>query len=430
MINSWGRLSAQVHDVVALTDSASAFNRLKGHIPGVPFGLGRSYGDACLNDGGPLWATAFLDNWLDFNADTGVLTCEGGVQLKDIQRTAVTKGWMLPVTPGSQFVTVGGAIANDVHGKNHHVMGTFGHHVRRIKILRSSGDIIECGPQRNADLFAATLGGIGLTGLILEAELQLRAVPGLWLESETRAFSSVNEFFDLSEQSEADWEYTVSWIDCVAGKSGRGLFMRANHKNFDLPLIHGNKPKSMPLVPPVSMVNSLTLRPFNELYYRLGKNKKGLSPTHYQPFFYPLDNLENWNRMYGPKGFYQYQSVIPWSCGKEATLEMLKAIADSGQGSFLAVLKTFADKPSMGLLSFPMPGVTLALDFPNKGASTLALFDRLDQIVSEARGRVYLAKDARMPRNLFEQGYPKLAEFLKHRDPGISSAMSRRLMGN
>jgi FAD/FMN-containing dehydrogenase len=364
-----------------------------------------------------------------FDQDTGVLNCEAGVSLKDIQQTAVPKGWMLPITPGSQFVTVGGAIANDVHGKNHHVMGSFGHFVRKIKLLRTSGEVIDCSPQQNEQLFSATLGGIGLTGIILQAELQLRSVTGPWLNSETIAFENIDEFFALTEQSESEWEYTVSWIDCVAGAGGRGLFMRANHTDAERPAVKPTIAKNMPFVPPISLVNRLSLRPFNKLYYWLSKQTTQPSITHYQPFFYPLDNLENWNRMYGPKGFYQYQSVVPLQFGREATIQMLKAIAESGQGSFLAVLKTFSKKASLGMLGFPMEGVTLALDFPNQGQATLGLFNRLDVIVREAKGRIYLAKDARMPREMFAEGYPLLSNFLKFRDPGISSQMSRRLMG-
>jgi hypothetical protein len=184
----------------------------------------------------------------------------------------------------------------------------------------------------------------------------------------------------------------------------------------------------MPFVPPISLVNQLTLRPFNEAYFWLNKRKQGIQLTHYQPFFYPLDGLLEWNRMYGPKGFYQYQSVVPREAGEASIAAMLSEIKRSNQGSFLAVLKTFGDREALGMLSFAKPGVTLALDFPNKGAETLALFQRLDSIVREAKGRIYLAKDARMPRDLFESGYPRLSEFRKYRDPGISSSMSRRLI--
>ena len=431
---SWGRLSAAPHRVVPLMDPASALRLVAapgGIFPsaGIPYGMGRSYGDACLNSGGTVWATSELDHAISFDRQSGRLVCEAGVLLRDIQQLAVPAGWMLPVTPGTQMATVGGAIANDVHGKNHHVMGTFGDHVLRLKLLRTDGRLIECGPALEPDWFAATLGGIGLTGLVLEAELQLRKVPGPWLETETVPYGNVGEFFALATDSETDWEYTVSWIDCLASSGGRGLFMRGNHCETGLRPEPVGRSLTMPVVPPISLVNRLSLRPFNEAYFYLNKRKTGLSVSHYKPFFYPLDNLQHWNRMYGPRGFYQYQSVVPFEVGADATAQMLAEIGRSGQGSFLAVLKTFGTQQPKGMLSFPQPGVTLALDFPNKGASTLALFDRLDAIVREAKGRIYLGKDARMPRDLFEAGYPRLPEFLKYHDPGMSSEMSRRLMG-
>jgi FAD/FMN-containing dehydrogenase len=395
----------------------------------IPFGNGRSYGDACLNAGGALWATSRLDHFLGFDASTGVLTCETGVLLRDIQSCLVGQGWMLPVTPGTQMATVGGAIANDVHGKNHHVFGTFGEHVLQIKLLRSDGTSIVCSPQRHPEYFAATVGGIGLTGVMTEATLQLRRVPSPWLETETVPYGDVQEFFDLSQESELSWEYSVSWIDCLAGKGGRGLFMRGNHTQRGAAAAPTARVRSFPLVPPVSLVNRLSLNIFNNAYFYANRLKRGRRVAHYQPFFYPLDNLQHWNRMYGPKGFYQYQSVVPLAQAVQVTKAMLDAIAISGQGSFLAVLKNFSKRNGVGMLSFPQEGTTLALDFPNKGASTEKLFNRLDAIVLEAGGRLYLGKDARMTRSMFEAGYPRANEFLNYRDPGISSDMARRLMG-
>ena len=293
----------------------------------------------------------------------------------------------------------------------------------------ATGTELTCSPTENADWFAATVGGIGLTGVIVQAELQLRRVPGPWLESQTIPYTSLDEFFALSAASENDWEYSVSWIDCLSAQ-GRGLFMRGNHADVrprPLPRPHT---RTMPLQPPVSLVNALTLRPFNWAYFNLNKGKSDSSIVHYEPFFYPLDNLHAWNLMYGPKGFYQYQSVVPMENGRDAVQAMLQAISNAGEGSFLAVLKTFGNRQAPGMLSFPMPGVTLALDFPNHGERTLRLFERLDAIVREARGRLYLAKDARMPRDMFLAGYPRLREFLPYRDPGIRSALSRRLMGD
>jgi len=392
--------------------------------------MGRSYGDVCLNPQGALWVTTGLDRFIAFDDSTGRLVCEAGVLLRDIQRLAIPRGWILPVTPGTQLVTVGGAIANDVHGKNHHVLGSFGNHVQGLTLIRTDGEIIHCGPNERPDWFAATVGGLGLTGVILQAEIQLRRVAGAWLDTETVPYANLEEFFHLADDSEAEWEHTVSWIDCISGGGGRGLFMRGNPTDL------GNRPEpkgrklTMHIVSPVSLVNKLTLRSFNTTYYHLKKWQAGRSITHYEPFFYPLDNLHQWNRMYGPRGFFQYQSVVPREVGQGAVQAMLKEIARSGDGSFLAVLKTFGSRQPVGMLSFPQPGVTLALDFPNHGERTHKLFERLDAIVREARGRIYMAKDARMPKELFESGYPRLVDFLNYRDPGISSGLSRRLMGS
>jgi FAD/FMN-containing dehydrogenase len=429
-VSSWGRLGLWEHEVRALTDRLQVANQLKDSRPGIAYGMGRSYGDACLNPDGVLWKTTGLDRFIHFDDNTGRLVCEAGVLLRDIQQLVIPRGWILPVTPGTQLITVGGAIANDVHGKNHHVAGTFGDHVQRIKLARTDGTTIECGPDLIRDWFSATVGGLGLTGVITEAEIQLQRVGGPWLTTETVPYANLEEFFRLADDSEADWEHTVSWIDCLAGEEGRGLFMRGN------PVTIGQLPEpqdrklTMPFVPPISLVNKLSLRSFNMIYYNLKKRKANQKIVHYKPFFYPLDNLQYWNRMYGPNGFFQYQSVIPRKIGHDAVLAMLREIASCGEGSFLAVLKTFGNRQPIGLMSFPQPGVTLALDFPNNGNRTLKLFERLDSIVREAKGRIYPAKDARMPRDLFEAGYPHLGEFLQYRDPSISSALSRRLIGD
>jgi FAD/FMN-containing dehydrogenase len=371
-----------------------------------------------------------MSRLISFDPVEGLLQCEAGVLLRDIQATMIPQGWSLPVTPGTQMVTVGGAIANDVHGKNHHVRGSFGDHIERFHLVRTDGQEIDCGPSHNADWFAATLGGLGLTGVITEATLRLIPVPGPWLESETIPYASLAAFFQLADESESGWEHTVSWIDCLSKGNTRGIFMRANPVAAPGRTAPLSTPRTMPFVPPVSIVNRLTLRPFNKAYHALQKRKHGRQIVHYKPYFYPLDNMLEWNRMYGPKGFYQYQMVVPRATGRDAVAAMLKTIAESGEGSFLAVLKTFGDREPRGLLSFPQPGVTLALDFPNNGSRTHALFIRLDAILREAKGRLYPAKDARMSRDLFESGYPHLNHFMTFRDPGISSAMSRRLMGS
>ena len=430
-VSSWGRLSADPHHVVGLSDPCKVREALScGGAPGVAHGMGRSYGDACLNPQGTLWLTTGLDHFIAFDDRTGRLVCEAGVLLRDIQRLAVPRGWILPVTPGTQLVTVGGAIANDVHGKNHHVLGAFGDHVQRLTLLRTDGETIQCGADERPDWFAATVGGVGLTGVIVQAEIQLRRIPGPWLETETIPYANLDEFFQLADDSEAQWEHTVSWIDCIPGSGGRGVFMRGNPVAAERQPVPPGRQLTMPIVPPVSLVNRLSLRPFNMAYYHLKKWRAGRAVTHYEPFFYPLDNLLEWNRMYGPRGFFQYQSVVPRGVARDAVQSMLQEIARFGDGSFLAVLKTFGNRAPVGMLSFAQPGATLALDFPNHGEHTQKLFARLDAIVTEARGRIYLAKDARMPRALFEAGYPRLPEFLKYRDRGISSGLSRRLMGS
>ncbi len=438
-VNAWGRLQAPLHDVETLSDRAQVPAQIaaaSADRPGLAYGLGRSYGDVCLNPGGLLWKSAALDRYLAFDEATGILRCEAGVALRDIQRLLVPRGWSLPVVPGTQLVTVGGAIANDVHGKNHHVAGSFGDHVRRFTLVRTDGSVREHAP--GDPMFAATVGGLGLTGVIVDAELQLKRMPGPWLTVETLPYRDLHEFFALADASESGWEHTVSWIDCLHS-AGRGIFMRANSIDPAIdPVIDsagGARPapppraeRRVPLVPPVSLVNQLSLRPFNALYYA-SKRRRATSVQHYESFHHPLDALMDWNRIYGPRGFYQYQCVLPFASGRDGIRALLDRTAAAGMGSFLAVLKTFGQRESAGMLSFAMPGVTLALDFPNQGERTLKLFDTLDAIVREGGGRLYAAKDARMPRSLFESGYRRLAEFLPHRDPGISSAMSRRLMG-
>lgn len=428
-MSSWGRLTHAPHEVCSLINQQQIHSLLTTKKPGIAYGMGRSYGDVCLNPNGILWKTTQLDRFIHFDEVTGRLRCEAGVLLGDIQQLLIPRGWMLPVTPGTQMVTVGGAIANDVHGKNHHLFGSFGHHVQRIRLLRTDGTIIDCSADSYPEWFFATIGGLGLTGIISEVDLQLRPTSGPWLDTETIPFASLDEFFLLANASTTQWEHTVSWIDCLAQTNCRGIFMRANPS----PVINLQKPKQrvlvLPFQPPFSLINRVSLKLFNSAYFKLNKRKAGKQLMHYQPFFYPLDKIAQWNKIYGPKGFYQYQSVVPQAVGRDAVHAMLHEIAGSGEGSFLAVLKTFGPQASLGMLSFPQHGVTLALDFPNRGAKTEQLFKRLDSIVGEAGGRIYPAKDARMPRALFAAGYPRLSEFQTYRDPGISSSLSRRLMG-
>lgn len=399
----------------------------------LPYGNGRSYGDSCLNDMGNLLHMRLLDRFIAFDRNTGMLECEAGILFSEILKLVVPHGWFLPVTPGTQFVTLGGAIANDVHGKNHHRAGCLGNHVLELELLRSDGERMVCSPDQHTEWFKATIGGLGLTGAIVRASIQLRRVAGPWMRTETHRFDNLARFFDLSRESEREFEYTVAWIDCAAkGNSlGRGVFTRANHHNLPAPEDRPSPPKRhwrMPVTPPVSLVNRLSLRAFNTLYFRRQPEHALASTTHYEPYFYPLDGIQDWNRMYGPRGFLQYQCVVPPGDAEARIAELLGIIAKSGTGSFLAVLKQFGSVQSPGLLSFPRPGTTLALDFPNSGPQTMALLERLDEIVSSVGGAVYPAKDARMSGKHFRQYFGQWEKFQPFIDPRFSSSFWRRVM--
>jgi FAD/FMN-containing dehydrogenase len=431
-LTSWGRILHVEQEVASL---ASRFDTLPiapdSALTMLPYGAGRSYGDSCLNAGGIALKTGTLNRFIAFNPDTGILSCEAGVLLSEILQLIVAQGWFLPVTPGTRFVSLGGAIANDVHGKNHHKTGTFGRHVRRIELLRSDGQRLICSADENTDLFAATIGGLGLTGLIVWAEIQLRRIGNPWINTETIRFETLAEFFDLCDASDRDYEYTVSWIDCTGNKQHRvrGLFTRGDHAPAIIaPDNYTAKTRTFPFVPPLSMVNSQTTKAFNAVYYHKQRPRESWKIQHYEPFFYPLDGVLKWNRMYGPSGFYQYQCVIPIAAAREAMAELLEQVAQSSMGSFLAVLKICGDIPSPGMLSFPLPGLSLALDFPNRKEVLLRLFARLDRVVSNAGGRLYPAKDGRMPGSLFRNGYPRWQEFTHHMDPRFSSSFWRRVM--
>lgn len=426
-INSINHL-VQQQAIVNINDQLSLSNEIK-YTNYLPRGNGRSYGDVCTNSNGLVLSSLYLDHFIDFNPSEKWIKVQAGVILKDLQRFLVPQGYMLPVTPGTQLVTVGGAIANDVHCKNHHRYGTFGNHVKEFKLLRSDGEILTCSPNENEGYFKATIGGLGLTGVITEATLALKEVKGCLIDAENIPYSNLQEFFALANSSEADYEHTVSWIDCITGNGERGIFMRGNnsddHEHYEI-----NRNLKVPFEMPFSLINKFSLYSFNKLYYFVQQLKNKPFKVHYEKFFYPLDHILEWNRIYGKKGFFQYQCVIPTENGIDAISEMQKQIAQSGTGSFLGVLKTFGDYQTVGLLSFPYKGFTYALDFPNQGKLTQKLFERLDRIVLNAKGRLYLAKDVRQPRELFESGYgSQMEEFCKYRDPKCSSDLSRRLMG-
>ncbi len=427
--SSWGSVVRARHAVYSLASRHDAFPRISPGSTVLPYGNGRSYGDSCLNPDGALLRTDALDHFIRFDSDTGVICCEAGVLLADILRLTVPRGWFLPVVPGTAHVTVGGAIANDVHGKNHHRVGSFGNHVRRFELLRSSAERWICSPDEHPEWFAATVGGLGLTGVITWAELQLRPVAGAWMQVETVRFANLDEFCRLCENADSVSEYTVAWIDCLSRgrRLGRGLLQQANHSTHSAPDVPAHDYRiGMPFVPPLSVVNRATLQLFNTLYYHRPRWRTRRH-THFQQFLFPLDRIAHWNRLYGPRGFYQYQCVVPGERAADATASLLQAIARSRQGSFLAVLKRFGAATSPGLLSFPQQGLTLALDFPNSGESLERLFGELDALVAQADGRLYPAKDGRMPGWLFRRGYPQWQEFARYIDPACSSSFWRRV---
>jgi FAD/FMN-containing dehydrogenase len=430
-LEGWGRTNSADAKFVSISD-ASSYARFLQKTPrshtAIPRGNGRSYGDQALNYD-EIWSSRRLDHFLSFDSENGILEVESGVTLGEIQKLFIPLGWSVAVSPGTQFVTVGGALANDVHGKNHHSHGTFGEHVLSLKLLRTDGELLECSKTTNPQMLRATIGGLGLTGLIVSARLKLRKVDSPWIAAETLTFDSTGEFFEQTANSE-NHEFTVSWLD-IKKRSVRGLFNRGNlAPSQDLAEPKGI-PLAVPLVAPFSLINRATSRPLASAYNWLGSRSSSISIVHYQPFFYPLDGIANWNRAYGPKGFFQHQSVLPVEAAASGLEELIAAVRDSGERSVVSVLKTTGKREHPGLLTYPIEGLTLALDFANRGSETLKLMRRLDEITVANGGRVNPSKDATMTRATFESSFgDKLAEFKKYRDPGISSHQSKRLLGN
>ena len=405
----------------------------------IPFGLGRSYGDAALNKGHDTLLYRRMKRFLSFDLPTGVLECEGGVSLAEVIKFSLSKGYFVPVTPGTKFVTVAGAIAADVHGKNHHRDGCFSNFVESIELLTASGKIMRCSPQRQPELFWATVGGMGLTGVILRATLRLMPVESGYIEVTHKKASNLDEVLQLFEKHADTHQYSVAWIDCIArgDKLGRSVLMLGNHARYDQlnekqqrralrPKL--KRKKNIPFNFPSFALSPFTVSCFNKLFY--WKHSNNTKIVDYDQFFYPLDSIDNWNRMYGKRGFVQYQCVLPWSNGAAAMRKILEKLAASGRASFLAVLKAFGENGS-GLLSFPMPGLTLALDIPN-GDGLEDFLHELDAIVLENDGRLYLAKDSCMRASDFKQMYPQLDEFLEIKqriDPQniYQSSLARRL---
>jgi decaprenylphospho-beta-D-ribofuranose 2-oxidase len=434
-LSGWGNYPQIDVNLLRARGPAAAGAAIAASASLIARGNGRAYGDAALN----ARATVSMlpsDRVLAFDAATGRLECEGGILLSDIIELFVPRGWFVPVTPGTKFVTLGGMIAADVHGKNHHGAGSFGDHVESLQLALADGRVVRCSPTENPELFAATRGGMGLTGIILSAAFRMMPIETVFIRQETHRARNLGEAMERFEQSQS-WTYSVAWIDCLAkGDSlGRSLVYLGEHAGRDElpPSLNASldpvvrRKKRVPFDFPGFALNRWTVRAFNELYYRRGR--PGESFVDYDTYFYPLDAILEWNRIYGRAGFVQYQCVLPKAASATGMKALLERIARSGMGSFLAVLKLFGKQD--GLLSFPMEGYTLALDFP-ANVSTFSLLIELDAIVADHGGRLYLAKDARGGSDLLRLGYPRLAEFRAIRaafdpDGKFSSLQSQRL---
>lgn len=396
----------------------------------LPYGNGRSYGDSCHNDSGVLIDSRRANQIISFDPENGELTCQAGVLLSDVLAFALPRGFFLPVTPGTRFVTVGGAIANDVHGKNHHVRGTFGAHVSHLMLLRSDQGLLECDRETNGELFSATIGGMGLTGLITEATIRLMKVDSPDVRQRTLRFDNIDAYFEHCTEFDDRHEYAVAWIDQMAtgDEFGRGLLFGGDHDEAGKTkyTVSPNPRWSIPFTPPVSLLNRTTLKAFNALYFKKEKPGQTMRVVPWQSYFYPLDSIGHWNRLYGPRGLFQHQSVYPEASGHETTVRLLNCTQEYGHASFLTVLKRFGTQRSPGLFSFPRPGFTLTLDFANQGEKTLRLLDALDDIVIAAGGAVNPYKDARMGAATFEASFPAWRALEAWRDPVMMSDFWQR----
>ncbi|MCX6139895.1 MAG: FAD-binding oxidoreductase [Candidatus Kapabacteria bacterium] len=432
---SWGRYpSATPHNVVDLAWPSDA-GVTPSNSPMLVYGLGRSYGDVCLNDGGTVFRTDRCDRMIAFDRSSGLLRAESGLSIADLLGLVVPHGWFVPVTPGTKHVTLGGAVANDVHGKNHHRVGTFGCHVTAFELIRSDGTRNLCSRTENRELFSATIGGLGLTGLITWVEIQLMPISSRTIHEESIKVSSLAEVVRVTEESDKDWDYTVSWIDVLATgpRMGKGLVLRGRfQREADSTLsTHVAKPLlNVPIEAPSWLLSRPTIKVFNTLWYLKQIRRRQQRSIDLEKFFYPLDAVGRWNLLYGKRGMLQYQCVVPFNGGVEVLRDILTVMQGGGVSSFLAVVKKFGDMRSPGILSFPRPGLTLTLDMPNTGRRLFDALDVCDDLVVQAGGRVYAAKDARIKGRVFRAMYPEINGFLPYIDPSFSSSFWRRIQSD
>ena len=432
LLTGWGRTAA----TAARVEGLDAFERADGRGV-IPRGLGRAYGDAAQNAGGAVIDMTPFSGLLAFDASAGVVTAQAGMSLGALIDRVLPHGWFVPVTPGTRHVTVGGAIASDVHGKNHHRDGSFSRHVRSLVLLSPTGrHALEPGSVG----FAATAGGMGLTGVVLEATLQLLPVESAYVVEDVERCADVDDCMARMEARDEEYRYSVAWIDCLARGAalGRSVLLRGDHARADdLPQRLRTRPLErrrglrVPAPPwaPNGLLRRETVAAFNEVYFRRAPREESGRIVGLDPFFYPLDAVEGWNRMYGSRGFLQCQFVVPFG-REEALREALRRLSGARVASFLAVLKRFG--PGSGMISFPMPGWTLALDMPAGDPALGPLLDGLDSLVAEAGGRVYLSKDSRLRPELLEGMYPELPAWraaVRELDPEgtMQSDLSRRV---
>jgi len=438
-LSGWGRYPVQSCAVLRP-------ERYRDFVPvagtSIARGQGRSYGDAALNDTGHVILSERLNRFLELNDASGVLRVEAGATLAEILAATVPRGWFLPVVPGTQFASVGGCVAADVHGKNHHHQGSFGNHVMALQMITADGQPVSCSAGNDPDRYWATVGGMGLTGLIGEVSLQLTRIPSAHLQVEHFPAPDLDHLFHLFESADHDDQYTVAWLDGLANGAelGRGVYMRGHHAAVEeLPVSERSRPFSVPgrsvrRVPvdfPSWVLNPVTIGWFNRLYFRVQSRQRAPHLVSYPAYFFPLDAIHHWNRIYGRRGFVQYQCVLPGPAAHDGIRALLERISASRRASFLAVLKRFGPG-NPGYLSFPMEGYTLAMDFPVGGSDLFEMLSAMDEIVLQHGGRVYLAKDARLAPGTFRQMYPRYPEWLAIRrslDPGqcFQSSLARRL---
>ncbi len=436
-ISGWGRypgMQASILSPRSLAELSSHFQSAAGEsFQGITRGLGRSYGDSSLAN--QVIQTRHLDNFISFDESTGVLCCHAGVSLGAILDNIAARGWFIPVVPGTRFVTVGGAIASDIHGKNHHIDGSFSRHLISMRLMLASGEVINCSETEHAEIYHATCGGMGLTGVVVDASLQLRRISSAFVNQQGIKTNNLRECFDQIEAQNSA-HYSVAWLDCMAqGEDlGRALLFLGEHcsdDERDQRQKRRNPTVNIPFTTPGLLLNRYSMRLFNRLYYKAAGRPEHSSRIHYKKYFFPLDSISNWNRLYGGRGFLQYQFVLPPETAYQGIHEILCRITAAGKGSFLSVLKKFGEA-NANLLSFPTSGYTLTLDFKYE-ADLLPLLEQLDTLVLHHGGRLYLAKDARMSEAVFKSSYPRWQEFAAVREKigaiGVFSSLQSQRLG-